>query len=321
MDFSSNNLTGSIPDTGIFLKVPASAYSGNPNLCGAILSKKCADMPTTACSGIQCRRVWIPIVATVPSAIILGVAVYLWWLILFSGRFKPESSTVKMHFGPRVPRKFTVQDLDAATNGFNSDNVLGTGARSTVYRGRLASGSAAEGITIALKVLTLGHRHDAKAMAELSGEVQTLLKLKHINIVNLLGFCCHEKMMALILEYMPNGSLHDHLYKNPRNPLSWEVRLDIALGVANGMVHLHEEASEPVIHCDLKPSNILLDKDFQARISDFGISRLTDWGQEELSVSSLNGTRGYIPPGEFQILVNKFRPSCPVLSLFRSDPR
>jgi serine/threonine protein kinase len=128
-------------------------------------------------------------------------------------------------------------------------------------------------------------------------------KLRHRNILKVLGCYRSQEVVALIAEYMPKASLHDHLYpssddKHPPCELNWEKRLDIAVGVAHGLVYLHNQFHEPIIHRDLKPSNILLDEALEVNLGDFGISRFVNPDRDgEKSASALCGTVGYIPPG------------------------
>ncbi|KAL2607561.1 hypothetical protein R1flu_026134 [Riccia fluitans] len=297
LDLSKNDLTGPIPSTGIFLRFPASAYSGNSKLCGEILRRQCSGK----CSCLSCKKVWIPVVTTVLAALLVALGVFVSWAMPFLGGSSRRAGERRRKFNAdefsplRPPGRFTAQDLVVATNNYY--DILGQGERGVVYRGYLPDVGRSGEVPVAMKVLRMmGHRHDAKYMSEIVGEVQTLLKVRHKNIVKILGYCYDKNVVALMMELMPNGTLADHLHKQNGQKLSWKMRLEVAASVASGLVYLHHEAQEQVIHCDLKPSNILLDRSFQAQISDFGISRLTDRDQDGFSISCLRGTRGYIPP-------------------------
>ncbi|KAF7849904.1 hypothetical protein BT93_L0138 [Corymbia citriodora subsp. variegata] len=185
------------------------------------------------------------------------------------------------------PKKFTYKDLVAATDNFAMERLLGEGGFGRVYEGYLTSVNA----NVAIKKINPGSRQGIK---EYATEVKTISRLRHRNLVQLIG-CCHEKKeLLLVYEFMSNGSLDSHIFKG-RTFLSWEKRYKIAQGIALALLYLHEEWEQCVIHRDIKSSNIMLDSDFNAKLGDFGLARLVDHA-EELQTTVLAGTKGYWAP-------------------------
>jgi serine/threonine protein kinase len=199
-----------------------------------------------------------------------------------------ESAT----FDPSLTR-ISMAELIIATKNFSPDLIIGDGSFGLVYKANLHH---AGGVTVAIKKLD----HDAfQGFREFQAEMETLSKLKHENIVTILGYCATGQDRVLIYEYMENGSVDQWLHDtsasgNMRTPLSWEARLDVVKGVANGLSYLHG-LQTPVIHRDIKSSNVLLDKDFTAHISDFGLARCCNTSHSHVS-TQVAGTMGYMPP-------------------------
>ncbi|KAM0891526.1 hypothetical protein ACQ4PT_026360 [Festuca glaucescens] len=189
---------------------------------------------------------------------------------------------------------FTVGELKAATQGFLDDNFLGEGGFGPVYKGSLEE-KAKPGLkaqTIAVKLWdpegTQGHK-------EWLAEVIFLGQFRHANLVKLIGYCCEEENRLLVYEYMPKGSLENHLFKKFSPGLSWSTRLNIAVGAAKGLAFLHD-ADKPVIYRDFKTSNILLDPDYKAKLSDFGLAKDGPEGDATHVSTRVMGTHGYAAP-------------------------
>ncbi|KAG1326785.1 G-type lectin S-receptor-like serine/threonine-protein kinase LECRK1 [Cocos nucifera] len=198
---------------------------------------------------------------------------------------KPVSSMSGMNI-----RVFTHRELEQATNGFSEE--LGSGSFGRVFKGSLALDSRT---WIAVKKLDrLLHDSDK----EFTNEVRSIGQIHHKNLVRLLGFCNEGVHRLLVYEYMSNGSLKSLLFGSERP--QWNQRTKIALGIARGLVYLHEECSAPIIHCDIKPENILLDDNFVARISDFGLAKLLRTDQSHRTNTGIRGTRGYVAPEWFK---------------------
>ncbi|XP_050207267.1 L-type lectin-domain containing receptor kinase IX.1-like [Mercurialis annua] len=185
------------------------------------------------------------------------------------------------------PRRFSYQELVSATNNFSSDRMLGRGGFGSVYKGYLIDSDLA----IAVKRISSSSRQGKK---EYIAEVKTIGQLRHRNLVQLLGWCHDKGEFLLVYEFMPNGSLDAHLF-GKKTSLTWAARQKISLGLASGLLYLHEEWEQCVVHRDVKSSNVMLDSNFNAKVGDFGLARLMD---HELGpqTTALAGTLGYLAP-------------------------
>ncbi|XP_062027748.1 probable serine/threonine-protein kinase PBL21 isoform X2 [Rosa rugosa] len=189
-----------------------------------------------------------------------------------------------------VARSFTFRELAAATKGFKEVNLIGEGGFGRVYKGRLEAGQV-----VAIKQLN----HDGlQGFQEFIVEVLMLSLLHHTNLVTLIGYCTDGDQRLLVYEYMPRGSLEDHLFdlKPDQEPLCWDTRIKIAVGAARGLEYLHCKANPPVIYRDLKSANILLDDHFNPKLSDFGLAKLGPVGDNTHVSTRVMGTYGYCAP-------------------------
>ncbi|KAJ9686115.1 hypothetical protein PVL29_015146 [Vitis rotundifolia] len=188
---------------------------------------------------------------------------------------------------------FTFKQLHSATGGFGKSNVVGHGGFGLVYRGVLHDGRK-----VAVKLMD---RAGKQGEEEFKVEVELLSRLRSPYLLALLGYCSDNNHKLLVYEFMANGGLQEHLYpisgsNSVSSRLDWETRLRIALEAAKGLEYLHEHVSPPVIHRDFKSSNILLDKNFHAKVSDFGLAKLgSDKAGGHVSTRVL-GTQGYVAP-------------------------
>ncbi|XP_042497648.1 L-type lectin-domain containing receptor kinase IV.1-like [Macadamia integrifolia] len=186
------------------------------------------------------------------------------------------------------PHRFKYKDLHVATKGFKKEKLLGSGGFGSVYRGVLPT----SGIEVAVKKIS----HDSRqGMREFVSEIITVGKLRHRNLVMLLGYCRREGEFLLVYECMPNGSLDKFLFDPSMLVLNWSQRFQIVRGVASALFYLHEEWEQIVVHRDVKSSNVLLDGEFNARLGDFGLARLYGHGNEP-QTTHVAGTLGYIAP-------------------------
>lgn len=182
-----------------------------------------------------------------------------------------------------------MSELSLATNNFSSDLIVGDGSFGLVYRAKLS-----DGLVVAVKKLD---RDALQGLREFTAEMETLGSLRHPNVVRILGYCISGPDRVLIYEFLEKGSLDDWLHEKTVNAsyaLPWATRLSIAYDVAKGLAYLHG-LPKPIIHRDIKSSNVLLDSDFAAQIADFGLARSIDASRSHVS-TQVAGTMGYMPP-------------------------
>ncbi|XVF65398.1 hypothetical protein PTKIN_Ptkin09bG0245500 [Pterospermum kingtungense] len=211
-------------------------------------------------------------------------------LILQRKLFRNEGNVEKI-------RLFTSKELKKATDYFNVNRIIGQGGQGTVYKGMLADGSI---VAIKKSKMVEEKNVDGKKLEQFISEVMILSQINHRNVVKLLGCCLETKFPLLVYEFIPNGTLSQLLHdQNEEFPITWEMRLRIAIETANALSYLHSAASVPVYHRDIKSNNILLDDKYIAKVSDFGISRLVALEKTHLT-TRVQGTFGYMDPEYFQ---------------------
>ncbi|KAK9115866.1 hypothetical protein Sjap_014813 [Stephania japonica] len=329
IDLSDNALSGPIPSRGQLSTLPASQFAGNPGLCGVPLPPCTSnDPPTTVPTtgdGKERRR---SSAASWANSIVLGIlismasiCVLIVWAIAMRSRRK-EAQEVKMLTSlqasqsattwkidkekeplsinvatfQRQLRKLKFSQLIEATNGFSAASLIGSGGFGEVFKANLKDGSS-----VAIKKLI---RLSCQGDREFMAEMETLGKIKHRNLVPLLGYCKVGEERLLVYEFMEYGSLEEMLHvktkTGDRRTFTWEERKKIARGAAKGLCFLHHNCIPHIIHRDMKSSNVLLDHEMEARVSDFGMARLISALDTHLSVSTLAGTPGYVPPEYYQ---------------------
>ncbi|XP_020237385.1 L-type lectin-domain containing receptor kinase S.4 [Cajanus cajan] len=186
------------------------------------------------------------------------------------------------------PHRFPYKELDKATKGFKDKNLLGFGGFGRVYKGVLPKSH----IEVAVKRVS---HESTQGMQEFVSEISTIGRLRHRNLVQLLGWCRKQNELLLVYDFMRNGSLDKYLFDEPRVILTWEQRFRIIKGVAWGLVYLHEEWEQTVIHRDVKAGNVLLDGEMNGRLGDFGLAKLYEHGSNP-STTRVVGTLGYLAP-------------------------
>ncbi|KAJ9679594.1 hypothetical protein PVL29_021501 [Vitis rotundifolia] len=185
------------------------------------------------------------------------------------------------------PSRYSYNDIKKLTNHFK--DKLGQGGYGTVYKGKLSNE-----VLVAIKIL-----NDSKGNGEeFINEVGTIGRIHHVNVVRLVGFCADGVKRALIYEFLPNESLEKFIFSTSikTHSLGWEKLQEIAIGIAKGIEYLHQGCDQRILHFDIKPHNILLDENFNPKISDFGLAKLCSKDQSAVSMTVARGTMGYIAP-------------------------
>ncbi|CAL5085953.1 unnamed protein product [Urochloa decumbens] len=228
----------------------------------------------------------LEIVLPIASAtLVLAVGVVVYSLAQRRLRYAELHEDWEVPFGPH---RFSYKDLFHATKGFADRQLLGAGGFGSVYKGVLRK----SGMEIAVKKVS----HESRqGMREFVAEVVSIGRLRHRNLVQLLGYCRRKGELLLVYDYMPNGSLDKYLHGRSKGALDWPHRLHIIRGVASGLLYLHEDWEQIVIHRDVKASNVLLDGEMNGRLGDFGLARLYDHGVDA-QTTHVVGTMGYLAP-------------------------
>ena len=232
------------------------------------------------------RYILPPIISTIT---LVALIIAMWWIRKRDNLAKP--TPIDSQLPGTHDEKIPHQQLLCATNNFAEDNLIGKGSLGVVYKGVLYNG-----LTVAIKVFNLQLQ---EAFRSFDTECGVMQNIRHRNLVKIFTFCSNLDFKALVLEYMPNGSLDKWLYSD-NYFLNLIQRLNIMIDVASALEYLHHDCPSTVGHCDLKPSNILLDDDMVAHVGDFGIARLLTKTQSIQQTMTL-GTIGYMAPGKVPI--------------------
>ncbi|KAK1588464.1 hypothetical protein Q3G72_023564 [Acer saccharum] len=253
---------------------------GDPN--GKTVYIKLADSEFSSAANDNINKGAV-IGGVVGSIVASLVILIIFIMFVYLRRRNRRSKSIKAEEGSLVA--FAYKDLQNATKNFSEK--LGKGGFGSVFKGVLPNSRF-----IAVKKL----ESLSQGEKEFRTEVRTIGNIQHVNLVQLHGFCTQGNRKLLVYEYMPNGSLNSHLFHEKESKiLDWETRYKIALGTARGLAYLHEECRDCIIHCDIKPENILLDAEFCPKVADFGLAKLH--GREFSRVlTTIRGTRGYLAP-------------------------
>ncbi|XP_002522267.4 G-type lectin S-receptor-like serine/threonine-protein kinase SD2-5 [Ricinus communis] len=248
---------------------------------------------------------WVPGVSAIVAVVVAGaVVIVVYVFIMRSKRRKRIVSDQEIGMVDEgleddlnqlsgLPLRFTYEQLRIATKNF--EKKLGNGSFGTVFEGAQENGRK-----IAVKRLeALG-----QGKKEFLAEVKTVGSIHHLNLVTLIGFCVENSHRLLVYEFMSNGSLDKWIFYKDQPLLDWQTRKAIILGIAKGLVYLHEECKWKIVHLDIKPQNILLDENLQAKISDFGMSTLIERDQSQV-VTAIRGTFGYMAPELLNSIITK----------------
>ncbi|KAJ4833179.1 hypothetical protein Tsubulata_016047 [Turnera subulata] len=225
---------------------------------------------------------------TIMAVTIPTLSAFLVLGLVFCTSCKKRKGTVSENDDIEVPT-FDLDTISLATNYFSKANIIGEGGFGSVYKGRLLTGQE-----IAVKKLS---RNSGQGIQEFRNEVVLIAKLQHKNLVGLVGSCIQGEDRMLVYEYMPNKSLDYFIFDGERSTLlGWQKRFNIVLGIAKGLLYLHQDSKLQIIHRDLKPSNILLDSKLNPKISDFGLARIFGEDGNEAKTKRVVGTYGYMSP-------------------------
>nr|XP_043625692.1 G-type lectin S-receptor-like serine/threonine-protein kinase SD2-5 [Erigeron canadensis] len=231
------------------------------------------------------RPIAVVIASTIASSLVLLVAVAGIVFLYRKLRSGTDMEEEYIDSVPGMPTRFTFEELKTATENFTKK--LGQGGFGSVFEGTLEDNSK-----IAVKCLEGVGRVNKSFLAE----VESIGSIHHVNLVRLRGFGAWKSQRFLVYDFMSNGSLDKWIYHgNGESVLGWECRKKIILDIAKGLAYLHEDCRQKIIHLDIKPQNILLDEDFNAKVSDFGLSKLIDRGQSHVT-TTMKGTPGYMAP-------------------------
>ncbi|CAM0953287.1 unnamed protein product [Alopecurus aequalis] len=296
LDLSNNKLSGPIPP-GLLKKFQVGSldlrYGNNPGLCSDGLCKPDDNGDSKRGKNKLAIYIAIPVVVIVTLAI---VAILWVWL-----RRKRKQGSIKNSVEPKNDghgkislefdenRQFTYMELEKMTNNFQRQ--LGRGGFGYVFHGSLDNGTE-----VAVKLSSHSSNQDVK---QFLAEAQVLTRIHHKNLVSMIGFCPDRDHMALVYEYMPQGTLQEHIagQGGKGRGLPWRQRLRVALESAQGLEYLHKGCSPPIIHRDVKTTNILLNAKMEVKIADFGLSKAYDFQDDtHLETNTFAGTHGYVDP-------------------------
>ncbi|XP_066312438.1 brassinosteroid LRR receptor kinase BRI1-like [Miscanthus floridulus] len=325
INLSNNQLNGSIPELGSLSTFPKISYENNSGLCGFPLLPCGHNAGSSSSDDHRSHRNQASLAGSVAMGLLFSLFCIVGIVIIAieckkRRQINEEASTSRdiyidsrSHSGTTNWRlsgtnalsvnlatfekrlqKLTFNDLIVATNGFHNDSLIGSGGFGDVYKAQLKDGKV-----VAIKKLI---HVSGQGDREFTAEMETIGRIKHRNLVPLLGYCkCGEERL-LVYDYMRFGSLEDVLHdrKKTGSKLNWAARKKIAIGAARGLAYLHHNCIPHIIHRDMKSSNVLIDEQLEARVSDFGMARMMSVVDTHLSVSTLAGTPGYVPPEYYQ---------------------
>ncbi|KAI9184951.1 hypothetical protein LWI28_002816 [Acer negundo] len=255
----------------------------NLALCGLLR----LQVPSCKTTTHPKSRIMVVLVITLPLTLIVCLTLIIVMRVYRTRRSSQLANNNDVDVPQRaIWRRISYPELVQATNGFSDSNLLGRGGFGSVFRGRLL-----DGMEIAVKVF---HVQTERALRSFNVECELLSGIRHRNLVKIISSCTNDDLKALVLEYMPNGSLEKCLYSDEYF-LDISQRLNILIDAASALEYLHFGYSVPVVHCDIKPSNVLLDQNMVGHVSDFGITKLL--GEEDsMTQTQTLATIGYMAP-------------------------
>ncbi|XP_010934695.1 receptor kinase-like protein Xa21 [Elaeis guineensis] len=301
LNLSFNNLEGEVPQGGVFANMSAISLIGNRRICGGNHELHLPPCPSTKPHG-KIHKVAILVMIIIVASGVLGVTLILFFILYWSRKNKKRCLSMAT---TRIEHtRVSYAELVTATDMFSSANLIGVGSFGSVYKGVMDWDDEK---IVAVKVLNLQQQG---ASSSFIAECEALRSIRHRNLVKIITACSGvdfrgNDFKALVLEFMENGSLEQWLHPKvneqiPMRNLNLEQRVSIAIDVASAMDYLHHHSPVPIVHCDLKPSNILLDDDMTAHVSDFGLAKFLSEPTNSFSISAslvaIKGSVGYIAP-------------------------
>ncbi|XVE76402.1 hypothetical protein DITRI_Ditri12bG0169900 [Diplodiscus trichospermus] len=231
------------------------------------------------------RRIALTVGVSVSSVIVFIIALSIAIYFIIKTKNADVIEDWELEIGPQ---RYSYQELKQATNVFSDKNLLGRGGFGRVYKGKLRSSET----EVAVKRVSHESKH---GLRQFLSEIASIGRLRHRNLVQLLGWCRRRDDLLLVYDFLANGSLDKFLFDGPKTTLNWDQRFRIIKGVASGLLYLHEGYEQIVIHRDVKASNVLLDEELNGRLGDFGLARLYEHGSNP-GTTRVVGTLGYLAP-------------------------
>ncbi|WOH12324.1 hypothetical protein DCAR_0831826 [Daucus carota subsp. sativus] len=302
LDLSNNNLSGEIPDflsqlafLGI-LNIQGNNFTGlvpsdllSKSKSGRLslsMDASLRDGNTDRCSSASCKKrsnksiTWIASVVSTFVLVLIALLVILWIV-----RYRRQKAHMKDTSLENIKRRFTYSEIQRITKNF--EKIVGKGGFGTVYHGNIGD------TQVAVKMLSAT---SVQGYQEFQTEAKLLMSIHHKNLTALVGYCNEDNHLGIIYEYMVNGDLEGHLAGKKLDFLSWEQRIRIAIDAAEGFEYLHHGCKPPIIHRDVKSTNILLTENFQGKLADFGLSRVIPFEAGSHITTVVAGTPGYLDP-------------------------
>ncbi|KAM3338579.1 receptor kinase-like protein Xa21 [Capsicum galapagoense] len=282
INVSFNNLEGEIPSGGVFVNSTLQSFLGNKGLCGMHI----LEVPACTNPGLQSKSKVLVLKVVIPVVISFFLIFFLVSIWVIKRQKKGKSKDVEKIPDMRTHQLVSYHEIQRATNYFGESNLIGVGSSGSVYKGTLSGGSV-----VAIKILDLEYEEVCKRF---DTECEVMRNVRHRNLVPVITTCSSAYIRAFVLQYMSNGSLENWLYREDYQ-LNLLQRVTVMLDAAMGIEYLHHGHFTPIVHCDLKPANILLDDDMVAHVGDFGISKILAVSKSMAYTETL-GTLGYIAP-------------------------
>ena len=299
INLSNNNLEGPLPEGKIFRSATLGAFNNNKDLCGEIQGlRPCNAVVIKKGGGNKKSKILIVIVASIVGALSISFA-FVGIFVFIQKKHSRNMSKVKST--SKIENPFSIWhfngnavygDILEASNNFDDMYCIGMGASAKVYKVEIPGAQ----VLAVKKLSSQAEGIGTDNIKSFSNELATLTKIRHRNIVKLLGFCFHEVHMFFIYEFMERGSLADMLSRTEAMELDWATRIQVVKGVAYALSYMHHDCLPPIIHRDISSKNVLMSSDLEACISDFGIARFLK--PDSSNWTTIAGTYGYLAPGK-----------------------